>query len=190
MKSSNEWPHRAIEYAKLRILKFAESPLEDANFFNGYMELVSSDSGHSDLDDALHTLLEKAKKDKLHFITLKRICAHYETRGIEKPRELSVWLFNMLRDIEVEPKSGKTGPNKSQTEHLFLLGMTATIAETYQKPIYPSVSTGDSGSVLQVIVLASKEAKKELGRMILPATTEAMRRRYMKAKKFLEVKRR
>ena len=109
MKSSNEWPHRAIEYAKLRILKFAESPLEDANFFNGYMELVSSDSGHSDLDDALHTLLEKAKKDKLHFITLKRICAHYETRGIEKPRELSVWLFNMLRDIEVEPKSGKTG---------------------------------------------------------------------------------
>ena len=64
MKSSNEWPHRAIEYAKLRILKFAESPLEDANFFNGYMELVSSDSGHSDLDDALHTLLAKAKKDK------------------------------------------------------------------------------------------------------------------------------
>ena len=168
MKSSNEWPHRAIEYAKLRILKFVESPLEDANFFNGYMELVSSDSGHSDLDDALHTLLAKAKKDKLYFITLKRICAHYETRGIEKPRELSVWLFNMLRDIEVEPKNGKTGPNKSQTEHLFLLGMTATISENYEKPIYPNVSTGDSGSVLQIIALASKEAKKELGRMILP----------------------
>ena len=104
MKSSNEWPHRAIEYAKLRILKFAVLclPLEDANRISssfGYMELVSSDSGHSDLDDALHTLLAKAKKDKLHFITLKRICAHYETRGIEKPRELSVWLFNMLRDI-------------------------------------------------------------------------------------------
>ena len=65
-----------------------------------------------------------------------------------------------------------------------------TIAENYEKPIYPNVSTGDSGSVLQIFALASKEAKKELGRMILPATTEAMRRRYMKAKKILEVKKR
>ena len=160
MKSSNEWPHRAIEYAKLRILKFAESPLEDANFFNGYMELVSSDSGHSDLDDALHTLLEKAKKDKLHFITLKRICAHYETRGIEKPRELSVWLFNMLRDIEVEPKSGKTGPNKSQTEHLFLLGMTATIAETYQKPIYQAFLLEIVEAFFRLLRLRAKKRRK------------------------------
>ena len=85
------------------------------------MELVSSDSGHSDLDDALHTLLEKAKKDKLHFITLKRICAHYETRGIEKPRELSMRLFNMLRDIEVEPKSARLGRTNRKPSICFYL---------------------------------------------------------------------
>ena len=190
MTSSVDWPDSAIEYAKKRMLRFANSPLEDANFFNGYLELVSSDSGHLDLDDVVPTLLDKAKKDKLAFITLKRICARYESQNLKKPTELSVWLSNMLRDVEVEPKGGRTGPNKSQTEHLFLLGMSAKIAEAYQKPIYPSHSTGEAGSVLQIIALASKEVKKELGRMIFPTTEEAMKKRYLRARKLLMIKQR
>ena len=40
MTSSVDWPDSAIEYAKKRMLRFANSPLEDVNFFNGYLELV------------------------------------------------------------------------------------------------------------------------------------------------------
>ncbi|WP_044048843.1 hypothetical protein [Planktomarina temperata] len=88
-------------------------------------------------------------------------------------------------DIKKEPKNGRTGPNKSQTEHLFLLGLVATIATVYSKPVYPSVSTGDNGSVLDVVAVASSRAKKETGKTIFPAGSSAMKNRFIKSKKIL-----
>ena len=188
MKSSNSWPENAIEYARARISRFVQSPIMDEYFFVAYLELVSAESGHSELDNVLPILIARAKRDRLSFKILKRLCAHYENNEHQKPRELSVWLFNMLRDIEVEPKKGKTGPNKSETEDLFLLGLTATMAEKFERPIYPSISTGENGSILQVIALASSEVKRELGRSIFPFKTEPIRRRYMKAKRLIELR--
>ena len=187
MKSSNEWPKQAIEYAKNRIIGFAKSPLKDANFFHGYLELTLAKSGHSELDDVLTFLLGKAEKDRLAFITAKRICAHFETNELTKPQELSVWLTDVLMDIQKEPKNGRTGPNKSQTEHLFLLGLVATIASIFERPVYPSISTGIDGSVLDIIALASKKAKKETGEAIFPSGSAAMKNRYMKSRKLLSV---
>lgn len=185
MKSSNEWPSQAIEYAKNRIVQFTQSPLKDANFFQGYLDLALAKSGHSELDDFIPSLLAKAERDKLAFITAKRICAHFETNNKSKPIELSVWLSNVLMDIKKEPKNGRTGPNKSQTEHLFLLGLVATIASDFSRPVYPSVSTGDDGSVLGVVALASSLAKKETGKAIFPSGSCAMKNRYIKSKKIL-----
>jgi len=185
MKSSNEWPNQAIEYAKNRIVQFTQSPLKDANFFQGYLILALTNSGHFELDDFLPSLLAKAEKDKLAFITAKRMCAHFETNGVSKPRELSVWLSDVLMDIKKEPKNGRTGPNKSQTEHLFLLSLVASIATLYSKPVYPSVSTGGDGSALDVVAMASSLAKKETGKTIFPSGSCAMKNRYMKSKKFL-----
>ena len=185
MKSSSEWPDKAIEYAQKRIVHFTQSPLKDAHFFQGYLELAVTNSGHSELDDFLPALLAKAEKDKLAFITAKRICAHFEANGAGKPRDLSVWLSDVLMDIKKEPKNGRTGPNKSQTEHLFLLGLVATIATVYSRPVYPSVSTGDDGSVLDVVAVASSRAKKETGKTIFPAGSSAMKNRFIKSKKIL-----
>ena len=189
MTSSNEWPNQAIEYAALRIIQFAKSPLHDANFFDGYLDLISLNSGHQELDDVLPILIEKARKDKLAFITLKRICAHYEVKEISKPLELSGWLTSLLQDVVIEPKNGRTGPNKAQIEHLFLLGLTAKIASVFQRPIYPSVSTGDDGSVLQVIALGSNKAKKEIEKTIFPISPAAMKNRYIRAKRLITSKR-
>jgi hypothetical protein len=100
MKSSSEWPDQAIEYAQNRIVQFTQSPLKDAHFFQGYLELALTNSGHSELDDFLPALLAKAEKDKLAFITAKRICAHFEANGAGKPRDLSVWLSDVLMDIK------------------------------------------------------------------------------------------
>ena len=185
MKSSNEWPNQAIEYAKNRIVQFTQSPLKDANFFQGYLDLALAKSGHSELDDFIPSLLAKAERDKLAFITAKRICAHFETNNQSKPRELSVWLSNVLVDINKEPKNGRTGPNKSQTEHLFLLGLVARIASDFSRPVYPSVSTGDDGSVLGVVAKASSLAKKETGKVIFPSGSSAMKNRYIRSKKIL-----
>jgi hypothetical protein len=185
MKSSNEWPNQAIEYAKNRIVQFTQSPLKDAHFFQGYLDLSLAKSGHFELDDFIPSLLAKAESDKLAFITAKRICAHFETNNQSKPRELSVWLSNVLVDINKEPKNGRTGPNKSQTEHLFLLGLVATIASDFSRPVYPSVSTGDDGSVLGVVAKASSLAKKETGKVIFPSGSSAMKNRYIRSKKIL-----
>ena len=178
MKSSSEWPDQAREYAQNRIVQFTQSPLKDAHFFQGYLELASTNSGHSELDDFLPALLAKAEKDKLAFITAKRMCAHFETNEASKPRDV-------LMDIKKEPKNGRTGPNKSQTEHLFLLGLVATIATVFSRPVYPSVSTGDDGSVLDVVAMASSQARKETGKTIFPSGSSAMKNRYMKSKKIL-----
>ena len=185
MKSSSEWPDQAIEYAQNRIVQFTQSPLKDAHFFQGYLELAVTNSGHSELDDFLPALLAKAEKDKLAFITAKRICAHFEANGAGKPRDLSVWLSDVLMDIKKEPKNGRTGPNKSQTEHLFLLGLVATSATVYSRPVYPSVSTGDDGSVLDVVAVASRRAKKETSKTIFPDGSSAMKNRFIKSKKIL-----
>lgn len=185
MKSSNEWPNQAIEYAKKRIVQFTQSPLKDAHFFQGYLELALANSGYSELDDFLPSLLAKAEKDKLAFITAKRMCAHFETNGASKPRELSVWLSDVLMDIKQEPTKGRTGPNKSQTEHIFLLGLVATIASIFSRPVYPTVSANDDGSVLGVVAAASKLAKKETGKTIFPTGSAAMKNRYIKSKKIL-----
>lgn len=185
MKSSNEWPDKAIEYAKNRIVQFTQSPLKDAHFFQGYLDLSLAKSGHFELDDFIPSLLAKAENNKLAFITAKRICAHFETNGASKPRELSVWLSDVLMDIKQEPTNGRTGPNKSQTEHIFLLGLVATIASDFSRPVYPSVSTGDDGSVLGVVAKASSLAKKETGKAIFPSGSSAMKNRYVKSKKIL-----
>ena len=185
MKSSNEWPYQAIEYAKNRIVQFTQSPLKDAHFFQGYLELALTNSGYSELDDFLPSLLAKAETDKLAFITAKRMCAHFEANGLSKPRELSVWLSDVLMDIKKEPKNGRTGPKKSQTEHLFLLGLVATIATVYSRPVYPSVSTGDDGSVLDAVAVSSRLARKETGKTIFPAGSSAMKNRYIKSKEIL-----
>lgn len=185
MKSSNEWPTQAIEYAKNRIVQFTQSPLKDAYFFQGYLDLSIAKSGYFELDDFIPSLLAKAEKDKLAFITAKRICAHFEINNQRKPQELSVWLSNVLMDINKEPKNGRTGPNKSQTEHLFLLGLVAKIAHDFAKPVYPSVSTDDYGSVLGVVAKASSLAKKETGKAVFPSGSSAMKNRYIKSKKTL-----
>jgi hypothetical protein len=61
----------------------------------------------------------------------------------------------------------------------------ATIATVYSRPVYPSVSTGDDGSVLDVVAVASSRAKKETGKTIFPAGSSAMKNRFIKSKKIL-----
>ena len=186
MTSSDDWPNDAIAYAARRIATFAESPLRDAFYFESYADLASVHSGITELDDILSFLLSNARTDKLAFISLKRICAHLELHQKPKPNELSLWLVQYLQNIVTEPKSGRTGPNKSQIEDLFLLGLTSTLARRLDKPVYPSVSTGNDGSVLQVLALASKEVKKQNRSTPFPMNPEAMKRRYIKAKKMFE----
>ena len=55
----------------------------------------------------------------------------------------------------------------------------------FSKPVYPSVSTGDDGSVLDVVAVASSRARKQTGKTIFPAGSLAMKNRYMKSKKIL-----
>ena len=186
MKSQDEWPDSAITYVKKRIEDFANSPLTEANYYDSFLQLILINERVVLDDDILPSLVVKSENSKLAFNSLKRIAAHFELHRKDKPQILSSWLIDYLRGNRKEPKFGRTGPNKSQIEQSFLLGLSVTVSEKFNKPIWPRETQDEFGCVLAIIALASKDLKTAKKKHLFPITTSAMEKRYVAARSLLK----
>ncbi|MBT5001214.1 MAG: hypothetical protein HOM91_10070 [Tateyamaria sp.] len=101
------------------------------------------------------------------------------------PRELEMWLVNVLRHQIEEPNYGRTGPNKSILEQSFLLGLVNALRSITGLPMWIRETQKQNSSVLELLALASSDFKKTNGSSPIPITPKAMEKRFIQARQLV-----
>ena len=171
------------------ILRFQTTPLKTS----GYLEsFVLSGFALEELGQAsaiVDAFINKSAFSKLAFNALKRASAHYILHDEQLPERLKTWVVDYLHDTAKEPSRGKSGPNRSELEHAFLLNCIDKVIAVTSLPIYPTETRGLENCALGVVAAASKEVKEKKGASMLPTTPKTMERRYLQARRWIEAKR-
>lgn len=171
----------AIAYAARRLKSFANSAGNRHEFpaliteFNNLLALKP------DLPDLLPTLISKAEKDRFSFSVLKMVCAHYEVRKEEKPRELETWLVAFLNGEIAEPNWGSRGPKKVNHRNLFLITLTHQVAELTGLPLRFQKERPNYATVMHIVAAASLQHAKVYGKRVIPTTARGMDDTFFKA---------
>ena len=187
MTSSDKGAEWAVNYAEKFIDDLTSTPLCDSDYFDSYIILGIQHDGQADLDDILPSLVAKSETSLLIFRSLKRISAHYILKEKPLPHLLSQWLCDFLTDLRKEPTSGKTGPNKSIIEDMFLLSLVASIKNFTSIPVWPRETAQPRGNILALVAWASERHRIKHGKSPFPIKVGSMEKRYQRACKLLKV---
>lgn len=137
--------------------------------------------------DQLPTLIRQATKRPRSYRILMGLSAKYLEAGADLPPELDRWLIGHLRGDHTAPKRGLRGPNKSDMEDYWLKVTVESLANKFGVAIYPTETGEQDLRILACYASASRKFAKELGSSPYPKTTQAMKNRYLKARKWWEV---
>tara|TARA_R110000764_G_scaffold202035_1_gene287262 strand:+ start:21 stop:611 length:591 start_codon:yes stop_codon:yes gene_type:complete len=183
MKSSNNLTRWAIEYAQSRLEIFASTELGDPIYINSLIACAIVDDGTEFMDDLLPVLIIQSANSQIVFLMLKRLVASYIENGQPLQGELEEWLISYLEGRTKQPSSGKTGPNKTLIEQLFIMGLVRNISAKTHLPTWPKDSAQTECSILEIIAHASSLHKNKYGRSPLPLKTNSLEKRYIIARK-------
>ena len=183
MKSSNNLTRWAIEYAQSRLEIFASTELGDPIYINSLIACAIVDDGTEFMDDLLPVLIIQSANSQIVFLMLKRLVASYIKNGQPLQGELEEWLISYLEGRTKQPSSGKTGPNKTLIEQLFIMGLVRNISAKTHLPTWPKDSAQTECSILEIIAHASSLHKNKYGRSPLPLKTNSLEKRYIIARK-------
>ena len=183
MKSSNDPTKWAIEHALSRLETFASTKLGDPMYINSLIAYAIVDDGTEFMDDLLPVLIIQSANSQIIFLMLKRLVASYIKVGQPLRGELEEWLISYLEGRTKQPSSGKTGPNKTLIEQLFIIGLVRNISAKTHLPTWPKDSAQTECSIVEIIAHASSLHKNKYGRSPLPLKTDSLEKRYIIARK-------
>lgn len=171
------------------IVRFESAPLKTSGYLESFVlaGFAIKELGHG--STIVDGFLDKSAFSKLAFNALKRASGHYILHDKQMPERLKTWVVDYLHDTAKEPRRGKSGPNRSELKHAFLLNCVDKVVALTSLPIYPTETRGLPNCALGVVATASREVKEKMGSSVLPTTPKTMERRYIQARKWIEAKR-
>ena len=185
MTSSDDNLKLAVDYAVARIGIFQSSPLKSSAHLNSLIYKMIAFDGTEYAEDILPQLLLRSRNSKVIFRALKYLAANLIAEHKPLPRELEMWLINVLRHQIEEPNYGRTGPNKSILEQSFLLGLVNALRSITGLPVWIRETQKQNSSVLELLALASSDFKKANGSSPIPITPKAIEKRFIQARQLV-----
>lgn len=170
------------------IASFATTPLKTSGYLESFVlkGFALRESGYT--STIVDAFIDKSAFSKLAFNSLKRASAHFILHDKPMPERLKTWVVDYLHGTAAEPSVGKSGPNRSELEHAFLLNCVDKVIALTGLPVYPTETRGLDNCALGVVAAASKEVKEKQGTSMFPTTPPTMERRYLRARKWIEAK--
>lgn len=180
----------AAQKAVIRdIVRFESAPLKTSGYLESFVLAGFALKELGQASTIVDAFLDKSAFSKLAFNALKRASGHYILHDKQMPERLKTWVVDYLHDTAKEPSRGKSGPNRSELKHAFLLNCVDKVIARTSLPIYPTETRGIENCALGVVAAASKEVKEQMGSSVFPTTPKTMERRYLQARRWIEAKR-
>lgn len=180
----------AAQKAVIRdIVRFESAPLKTSGYLESFVLAGFALKELGQASTIVDAFIDKSAFSKLAFNALKRASAHYILHEKQMPERLKTWVVDYLHSTAREPNRGKSGPNRSELEHAFLLNCVDKVIALTSLPIYPTETRGIENCALGVVAAASKEVKEQMGSSVFPTTPKTVERRYLQARKWIDAKR-
>lgn len=184
MKSSDEIIHQAVNDTVREIELLTSTALFDAEKLKLMILYAAQFPYSSDHEKMLPKLISSSTKSRVIFRGLLQYASEFVDNEQQLPDDLRNWLVRVLRYEIVEPKRGKTGPNKSIYEDVILLTLSIKINERTTLPIWNrETMDGIEDCVLGLITMASQQIKHKHGKSPYPLKLSSMEKRYIEARK-------